>query len=111
MFDILRRISMAPHDSQELQLKKFTLLIITMSCCVAAPIWSYSYYLVGLRLSAFVPLVYVAVVAPFIVLFSFTKNEKVLVNVQLIAIFLCPVVMQWLAGGFMKGGVIILWSF
>jgi class 3 adenylate cyclase len=111
MFDILRRMSMAPHDSQELQLKKFTLLIITMSCCVAAPIWSYSYYLVGLRLSAFVPLVYVAVVAPFIVLFSFTKNEKVLVNVQLIAIFLCPVVMQWLAGGFMKGGVIILWSF
>lgn len=111
MFDFLKRISMAPNDSQELQLKKFTLLIITLSCCVAAPIWSLSYYLMGLRLSAFIPLIYVAVVFPFIVLFSFTKNEKILVNVQLIAIFLCPVAMQWLAGGFMKGGVIILWSF
>jgi class 3 adenylate cyclase len=111
MFEILKRMSSAPGDSQELQLRKFTLLIITLSCCVAAPIWSYSYYLMGLRLSAVVPLIYVAVVLPFVISFSFSKNEKVLVNVQLIAIFLCPVVMQWMAGGFMKGGVIILWSF
>jgi class 3 adenylate cyclase len=111
MFKFLKRIGVAPGDSAEVQLKKFTLLIITLSCCVAAPIWSLSYFLMGLHVSALIPIAYVLVVAPCIAVFSITKKERLLINVQLIAIFLCPVVMQWLAGGFLKGGVIILWSF
>jgi class 3 adenylate cyclase len=111
MLNFLKSIGISPEDSQELRLKKYTLLIITLSCCVAAPIWSYSYYLMGLRLSALIPFAYILVLAPAIAVFARTKNEKALLNVQLFAIFLCPVIMQWLAGGLLKGGVIILWSF
>jgi class 3 adenylate cyclase len=111
MLENLRKIGVAEGDSQELQLKKFTLLLITLCCCIAAPIWSYSYYLMGLEVSSIVPIVYDVVVIPFIILFAYTKKEKLLVTVQITAIFLCPAVMQLLAGGLMKGGPIILWSF
>src|SRR3954447_10087265 len=101
MFDYFRKISAAAGDTPDMHLRKFTLLIITLCCCIAAPIWSYSYYLIGLHISALIPIAYMMVVSPFIVLFIITKKEKLLFNVQLVAIFLCPVIMQWLAGGFM----------
>jgi class 3 adenylate cyclase len=111
MFSYLKKIGVSPDDSSQLRLKKFTLLLITMCCCIAAPIWSYSYYLMGLGISAAIPLIYMAVMVPGIIIFAYTKNERLLLNMQLASIFLCPVVMQWLAGGYLKGGVIILWSF
>lgn len=111
MFGYLKDIGVAKGDSHELQLKKFTLLIITLCCCIAAPIWSYSYYLMGLTTSAYIPLIYMFIIGPAIVMFSINKNERILLNIQLVSIFLCPLVMQWLAGGYLKGGVIILWSF
>jgi class 3 adenylate cyclase len=111
MLDYLKKIGASPDDSSEQQLRKYTLLLITVSCCVAAPIWALAYYFMGLHLSAIVPLIYVAVMLPVIAVFAYTRNEQLLLNAQLFAIFLCPLVMQWLAGGLMKGGVIILWSF
>lgn len=111
MFEYLKRLGVNPGDSHELRLKKFTLLIITISCCVAAPIWSLAYYLIGLETSALVPFVYLLLVGPAIGIFIVTRKEKLLINIQLFAIFLCPAVMQVLAGGLLKGGVIILWSF
>jgi class 3 adenylate cyclase len=111
MFKYLKQIGVDSTDPPELQMKKLTLLIITLSCAVAAPIWSYSYYLMGLTTSALVPLFYMLLMIPMIIIFGITKKEKLLLNVQLVAIFLCPAIMQWLAGGYLKGGVIILWSF
>jgi class 3 adenylate cyclase len=111
MLSFLKKIGVHENDSPETKTRKFTLLMITISCCVAAPIWSLSYYLIGLRVSAFIPIIYVLILAPCIIVFAINKNEKLLVNAQLVFIFLCPVIMQWLAGGFLKGGVIILWSF
>jgi class 3 adenylate cyclase len=111
MLGYLRRIGIAPGDSPELRIKKFTLLIITVCCFIAAPIWSYSYYLMGLTTSALIPVAYMLIIGPAIVFFAVNKNEKILLNIQLATIFLCPSVMQWLAGGYLKGGVIILWAF
>ncbi|MCW3122527.1 MAG: family 3 adenylate cyclase [Flavipsychrobacter sp.] len=111
MFRYLKNIGVNHDDSAELRLKKFTLLIIALCCFIAAPIWSYSYYLMGLTTSALIPLAYMLIIGPAIVLFAINKNERLLLNIQLVAIFLCPTVMQWLAGGYLKGGVIILWAF
>jgi class 3 adenylate cyclase len=111
MLNYLKKIGIDEKDSPEIRIRKFTLLIITLSCCVAAPIWSWSYYLMGLRISSLIPIAYVLIILPCISVFAINKNEKLLMNAQLIFIFLCPVIMQWLAGGFVKGGVIILWAF
>jgi class 3 adenylate cyclase len=111
MFENLKKIGVAATDSAEVRQRKFTLLLITLTCCIAAPLWTLSYYLMGLRVSSLVPIAYVLIVAPCIAVFAITKKERLLLNVQLVMIFLCPVVMQWLAGGYLKGGVIILWSF
>jgi|GEM_PF-3051805 len=111
MLKYLHRIGVNEDDSHEVKLRKYTLIIITLSCFIAAPIWGFSYYLLGLETAAFVPLAYMILLAPAMIHFAITKTEKVLLNTQLVGIFLCPLAMQWLAGGLFKGGVIILWSF
>jgi class 3 adenylate cyclase len=111
MIKYLKQIGVLPEDTAEERMKKLTLLIITLSCCVAAPVWSYAYYLMGLTTSAVIPLLYMLVMVPAIILFAITRKVNILLNIQLVAIFLCPTIMQWLAGGYLKGGVIILWAF
>ena len=111
MVGYLKDLGVAPGDSNELRSKKFTLIIVTICCFIAAPIWSLSYYLMGLKISALIPLGYMLILGPAIAFFVYNKNEKILLNIQLISIFLCPSIMQWLAGGYLKGGVIILWAF
>jgi class 3 adenylate cyclase len=111
MLKYLHKIGVNENDSHEVKLRKYTLILITSCCFVAAPVWGFSYYLLGLETSSFVPLAYMILLAPAMIHFAVTKKENVLLNTQIIGIFLCPVVMQWLAGGLFKGGVIILWSF
>lgn len=111
MLEYIRKIGVSATDTTEEKTRKYTLLLIVCGCFTAAPLWSYAYYLLELKASAMIPLVYAAAIIPFVILFAYTQNEKLLVNAQIVAIFIAPVVMQWLAGGFMKGGPVILWSF
>jgi|GEM_PF-4774685 len=111
MFKYLNTIGTAEGDTPETRLKKFTLILITLSCFIAAPIWGLSYYLLGFRNASLVPFAYMLLLAPAMIHFAIKKNEKVLLNIQLFGIFICPLVMQILAGGLFNAGAIILWSF
>src|SRR5688500_4438381 len=111
MTGYLKKIGISPEDSLELQLKKYRLLLITLACIVSAPIFSFSYFKSGLDYAALVPLVYIVLILPGLVNFAVTGKYKLLLNSQLFLIFLCPVLAQWLSGGFLKGGAVILWSF
>lgn len=111
MSPFLQNVGVSKDDSPELRLKKYTVLLISSTCCIATPIWSAIYYFVGLPVAALGPVIYFFTVFPAILYFLITKNEKPLVDIQLFSIFFCPTMMQVSSGGFTTGGVVILWSF
>lgn len=111
MFGYLKQIGIDKADTSELRQRKASLLLIILYCCIAAIICSGSYYLAGLSSAGLIPLMYLLVISPAVVVFSINKNERILLNIQLMAVFICPVAMQWMAGGYLKGGIVILWSF
>ena len=111
MFRSIKNIGVEPGDSAEVRLQKFTLVIIALTCSTASPIWGGIYLFMGLYIPAIGPLIYFVTVVPAIIHFAVTKNEKLLINVQLCSIFFCPIFMQWTSGGYMMGGGVILWSF
>src|ERR1700744_1400815 len=90
----IKDIGVIPGDSAEVRLRKFTVLIISLTCSVAAPLWSVIYLLLGMKLAALGPVIYFVLVVPAIAHFVITKKENILVNVQLFAIFFCPAFMQ-----------------
>lgn len=111
MLKTIKSIGVAPGDSLEIRLRKFTIVIIALCCCMAAPVWSLIYYLMGLYIPALGPVLFFAVVVPALVYLIVSKNEKPLINAQIFFIMLCPSFMQWTSGGFVNGGAVILWSF
>ena len=112
MWEYVKTIGVSPEDNQDIRLQKFTLLIITVCCCIAAPVWSAIYYfLLGLKIAATGPMLYFLLVVPSIIHFAISKKSKLLINVQLFSIFFCPTFMQCVSGGLMMGAGVILWAF
>ena len=94
----IRSIGVLPGDSSEMRLRKFTIVIIVLCCCIAAPVWSLLYYLMGLYVPALGPILYFVVVVPALVYLIIFRNERPLINAQIIFIMLCPTFMQWTSG-------------
>ena len=74
-------------DSEEIRLTKSLVLIVAASCSICGLVWAgfYSYFL-GFGLTAKIPLVFVAIVAPSIFISHFIGNYKLLVYAQLVCI-------------------------
>ena len=99
-------------DSEELRLTKSLVLIVAASCSICGLVWAgfYSYFL-GFGLTAKIPLVFVAIVAPSIFISHFIGNYKLLVYAQLVCITWISALIQWSLGSINDSGFVISWCF
>jgi class 3 adenylate cyclase len=111
LVNYLKEIGVRDLDTPEQKLRKYNLLVIAIACSVIAPVWSYFSHLAGLEMAAYIPLLSIPVFALGVVSLHVTKSEKILLNLVLLTTLLCPIAMQWLAGGVLKGGIVVLWTF
>ncbi|MBL7718179.1 MAG: adenylate/guanylate cyclase domain-containing protein [Flavipsychrobacter sp.] len=111
MIAILKDIGVKATDTREELQRKHNLLLVALACCLAAPVWAWLSYVAGLREAAYIPLLFLPLLVAGAISLSVSKRDTFLFHTILAATFLCPVVMQWLAGGLLKGGVMILWAF
>ena len=99
-------------DSEEIRLTKSLVLIVAASCSICGLVWAgfYSYFL-GFGLTAKIPLVFVAIVAPSIFISHFIGNYKLLVYAQLACITWISALIQWSLGSINDSGFVISWCF
>ena len=98
------------QDAPEVVIQKMSIVIISISTCIAAIVWaSLYYYYYGLCFATFGPIIYFLVIGPTLLIYFFIKKQQLLVNVQLICIFTLPILMEWANGG-VQSGVVINWS-
>ena len=111
MLEFLKEIGVSSTDTNERRLRKYNLVIIALSCCIISPLWVWLSYLAGMKSASLMPLYLMPLFIIGIISLQVSKQEKYLFNIILITGFLCPLIMQWLTGGLLKGGIVILWSF
>jgi class 3 adenylate cyclase len=101
----------AETDDDRRRLRKRSLTLAVTLICVLSPLWIGTYLLLGRPLAAAIPAAYVVFsLAGLAVLFA-TKRDGVFLGLQVVAIFLLPVALQWALGGFVQGSAVLLWSF
>ena len=112
MKKLINKYSYSALDSEELRLTKSLVLIVAASCSICGLVWAgfYSYFL-GFGLTAKIPLVFVAIVAPSIFISHFIGNYKLLVYAQLACITWISALIQWSLGSINDSGFVIAWSF
>jgi class 3 adenylate cyclase len=111
MLHFLREIGITDSDTADVRTRKYHLLVIACLCSVLSPLWAFMLHHAGLGIAAYIPLLFTPLFIIGIISLSVSKNEKYLFNIIVIATLLCPFAMQWLAGGLLKGGLLILWAF
>ena len=100
-----------PEDSQELRLRKASLVLSTLLITGLSFVWVTLYFAKGLPLSASIPLAYQLVSLISIGLFLRTKRFRLFRASQLSMMLLLPAALQWSLGGFTPSSGVVLWSF
>jgi signal transduction histidine kinase len=101
----------APGDDDEALRKKRLLLVVSLAEAPACPTLAFAYYKLGAPHAAAVPLVYQALTIVSAVVFLKTRNFSAFRFQQALLIFLGPMALQFLLGGFVNSSGFILWSF
>ena len=96
--------------SRDEQLRRAILLLLSLTTTVAGTLWALSYLWAGLPHVAIVPFAYALIVLASIIAFLLTGRFALFAWVQLNLLFYLPFVCQWLLGGFVPGGGVMLWS-
>jgi adenylate cyclase len=100
-----------PGDSQEMRLRKASLVLSSLLITGLSFVWVILYFIKGLTLSGSIPLAYQVVSATTIVFFFVTKRFRVFRASQLSMMLILPAALQWSLGGFTPSSGVILWSF
>lgn len=112
MLDTIKLFAKEEGDTQELAFRKVLILLIASMCSVCGVIWSALYYFVfGVGVIAFLPLVFVTVVGSCIIIAHFTRSYKILVYAQLTCIMWVTAFIQWTIGSMDQSGLVISWGF
>ncbi|HEX9609673.1 MAG TPA: adenylate/guanylate cyclase domain-containing protein [Candidatus Limnocylindria bacterium] len=105
------RAGIAPGDDDRRQLRKATLTLVATIVTLLSPTWIGTYLVLDRPLAALIPAIYVAMsLAGLAVLFT-TKRDGAFVVSQVAAIFILPIALQWVLGGFVHASAVALWSF
>ena len=104
------RLGTAHGDSDEIVLRKTALFLSAVSVTLLAFVWVITYWVLGLRLAAFIPLTYQVISTISIVLFIRTKRWTFFRNSQLLLMLLLPFLLQWTLGGFVNSSAVMLWA-
>ena len=111
---VIRRLASAgarPSDDAEDRLKRAVLVLFPVLVSTIAIVWVVTYWAVGLRFSALIPLVYQVVSVVGLIVLVRTKRTRGMQLSQLWLMLLLPPVLQWSLGGFVSGSAMVIWSF
>src|SRR5919199_6843528 len=98
-----------PHDDEDLRARKALLVLISVLILPVAGLWGALYLAFGSPVGV-VPLVYFAVLAGAIAVFSRTRDFAWLLRVGQVAILLAPTLSMIPLGGFVDAGGVGLWG-
>jgi adenylate cyclase len=110
MITALIHAGVAPNDSEGLRRQKALLTLgvaLKVGCC---PMWVISYGVLGFRLAAAAPLIYMVLSVASTARFLTTKEFGPYATRQITLMLLLPAAMQYALGGFVPGSAVILWS-
>ena len=113
MPSLLRRVAeigSADDDSDLVRLRKKVLNLAAFLIAVISPLWSTLYLLLGLELSAAIPLVYCLVTFPFLWLCSRFQLYRWFRIVEMTMMITFPFILQMSLGGFANGSVVAVWA-
>ena len=100
-----------PSDSEEVRLQKAVLTLSTTLMAVLAFAWVGTYAVLGLWLSAAIPLAYQLASAVSVYTFARTRRYRLFRTSQLWMSLLLPFALQWSLGGFANSSAVSLWAF
>src|SRR5689334_3249576 len=98
-----------PHDDDDMRARKALLVLISVLILPVAALWGALYLILGSPVGI-VPLVYFAVLAGAIAVFSRTRDFEWLLRVGQVDILLAPTLSMIPLGGFVDSGGVGLWG-
>lgn len=98
-------------DSEDLRLKKASLLWIPLIIGIAAFLWGMIYIAFERYLSASIPLSYAVISVLNVWHLAKTKNITPLLLTQLTLVLFLPFLLMWSLGGFAAGSFVFIWAF
>ena len=110
----LRRLidlGVLPSDSEEVRLRKSVLTLSSVLMATLSCVWVVTYAVLGLWLSAAIPLAYQLASVTSIYTFARTRRYHLFRVSQLWMSLLLPFALQWSLGGFANSSAVSLWAF
>jgi len=106
----LRQAGISPTDPEDLRIRK-SVLVFAMGLMTAAPMfWLALYWLMGLQLSASLPLAYQFISVATFLIFVKTGNFSFFRYTQLALFLFFPFVVQLAIGNFIAASGVVLWG-
>jgi signal transduction histidine kinase/DNA-binding response OmpR family regulator len=99
-----------PDDTDDVKLKKSSLLVMSGPFMMAGLIWGFLYFANGLVIPGAIPFCYGILCLVSILIFSFTKKYMAFRNSQLLLILILPFALQLSLGGFVPSSAVIYWA-
>ena len=99
-----------PEDPEEERLRKASLTLTATMVTVLAVIWVTTYSVLGLYLSAAIPLGYQVISIGSLVVLARTGRFEFFRTSQLVLMLILPALLQWSLGGFVASSGVMLWS-
>jgi adenylate cyclase len=100
-----------PSDSEEVRLRKSVLTLSAILMATLSLVWVGTYAVLGLWLSAAIPLAYQLASTASIYTFARTRRYRLFRASQLWMSLLLPFALQWSLGGFANSSAVSLWAF
>lgn len=110
---LLGRLSsrvISPSDNDELKLQKTLLIFACGLMGFAAMLWLAIYHAMGIRYSATVPLVYLAVSATTLAFYLWKLDFELFRFAQTCLYLFVPFIMQWSIGSYVTSSGVMLWA-
>ena len=110
---VLARLSgrvITARDSEEQKLHKTLLIFACGLMGFAAMLWLTIYHAMGIRYSATVPLIYLAVSAATLGIYIWNLNFEVFRFAQTCLYLFVPFIMQWSIGSYVTSSGVMLWA-
>ena len=105
------RAGVTAEDDERVRLRKTSLTLVVSLVCVLSPAWIGTYLVLDRPQAAVIPATYVLVSLVALARLFATKHDDFLVPLQIGAMFVLPIALQWVLGGFVQGSAVGLWSF
>jgi adenylate cyclase len=111
LLDRLARVGSLPGDTPDERLSKATLVLKVVLEASMSTVWIVLYAILGLPLSAAIPLVYQVITLGSLAHFARTKRHAFFRTGELILSLLLPFLLQWSLGGFVASSAVSMWAF